>query len=476
MHGRALALVAALVTVAACSSDGERLAGVEPPSTGALVDESAGNSDPTTTAASVAPDATDPTSTTLAEPTEDPGSDPKRPFDEDPRTRVDAALLDDGDLGGAWEFQQRRPFGPGYDIGPNQTDCDPYWEFERLAELDGGVAGWWQAGAELRHEVYATGEDVDGLGARLIALVASGCPIVNWLEGGTFTVERVPIDVAGAEAMQFRSDGGEITMIALLSSGDLFSMIRVHRWPGGGGLVAFTADDLAGVMRIAAARLAAAGTAPPPTTLPLPTTLPTTTTLAPTTTLPTTTTTLPTTTTTIDPAAAEQRGLLLTADDLGPDWSSNGPDPYAIGSQEDENCPALVAVNDISDLLAWEIDLSRDDGVVVYQALGTASDASSASAMVEAFASIDECELPDDAFGPAAPVSGPIDLAGADAASRLEWRVAEGSIELTLWLATVAVGDHVTILGVTTDDTVEADVADVFDLAADRAVGRLLAG
>lgn len=458
-------LVAISLGATACSSGGESL------SVGSAPVQTDASAAPTTTPdgvpGTVSVPSTEPGRPPMSttEPVGQQGAGEVRPLS------VDDALLDEQDVDGTWEFQHRTLDRIGDEIGGNQTDCDAYWEFERLVVHDGGETQWWQSGGGLTHHVFSSSGNVtEGLGPALVHAIVERCPVVNWLEGGTFTVGAVDLSVAGASAMQFRSDVGETTVVALLTRGDLISVVRLHRWPtAGAGQTTAAPDEFERIVRLAADRLAAArertsGDEPPVIVT------------APETDRPTIDVD-PATTTTPDPdrvdaAAASRRDALLTTGELGDDWTFGEPERFETQPPEIDDCQGLVATDAISDLLEWEVSFEHADGIAGNQAIGVGGDAATVTALVETFAGIDECDLGDEGIAAGSAISGSMVVPGADAASRLQWTAEAGSLTIAVDLAVVAVDDHVMILGATFDGTTPSDEGLLDDLAA-RAVTRL---
>ena len=94
------------------------------------------------------------------------------------RLSIDDALLADGDAPDPWDMQQRNVETFAHDIGPNQTDCGPYWEYERLGRLQGGETMWWRDGGNLNNMVRR--EDEPGQAADLMRVFADlpqSCPV-----------------------------------------------------------------------------------------------------------------------------------------------------------------------------------------------------------------------------------------------------------------------------------------------------------
>ena len=124
-------------------------------------------------------------------------TEPRKPPDTTPDPNsaglsIDEALLADVDIGPPWEAMNRDVDRRGYDMGPNQTDCDAFWRLEQLGALGGGSAGWWLDGANLNHDVHRGGASGNGVGGSVVATLLASCSQVRWLEGGSFRIEKLP--------------------------------------------------------------------------------------------------------------------------------------------------------------------------------------------------------------------------------------------------------------------------------------------
>jgi hypothetical protein len=399
-------------------------------------------------------------------------TEPRKPPDATPdpnsaRLSIDEALLADVDIGPPWEAMNRDVDRRGYDMGPNQTDCDAYWDLEQLGALGGGSAGWWRDGANLNHDVHrgaASGEDIGG---SVVARLLASCSQVRWLEGGSFRIEKLPVAVDGAAAVSLIDEHGETTWLAVLSRADLISVVRVVRWPDANGELAdVSVDDFAHIVRLASDRLAAAG----PLRDPGAATPATTPAIIPEPTVPT----VPTVPDVVDEADQALRDLLVDVADVAavrPDraWENDGVQAFTNMEREDEStCAAMISVNRISDALRWTSSISDDVGdVSIQQGIGIAEDADAAIEMVLGFAGVDACDPSDLELPEGAVVtSESLDVPGASAASRLVWEVDPPDLyRESVELFTIAVDGHVMIIGVGWDPSQERPVGLADELA-----------
>ena len=212
-----LAVVVALATIAAgCSSDPDTVQvglGAEADDigtgTGAQGDNETGpGTSSTTTVPGTAPDT---------------GELWLDPFD---------AVLSERDVDGTWDPPSGGSFD-GYDLGPNQTDCDTYWILESITDSLTVGRRWFQPGTNLNHDVYDSGHDEAARIEVAAVDVVDDCPIVNWLEGGSLTISSFDLGRSDAVATEVVSDVGEISWTAYAVRANLLSRLhRVHFEPG----------------------------------------------------------------------------------------------------------------------------------------------------------------------------------------------------------------------------------------------------
>jgi hypothetical protein len=453
---RAATILAALALLAAaCGSPAEQV------SVGEQADDTVSLQLSTTTAPANSTSTT-PTSTT---PGERPPADQSQssaypedgfPPDEQPSIRlsIEDALLPDDAFGAPWEPQRRQLDAVGYGAGPNQTDCDEYWAYEELLGGDGGHAMWWVDGGNANHRVTRIADQGEVL-ARLVALgsIAENCPVVRWNEGGEFRVELFTPDVE-ALIMRFTDEAsGEITWVAITSHGDLLSVLQIPLWTRADGtMIPVDFEDMTSVAAEMAQLVQDAGperTPPPPTT-----TVPEPPTIVP---PQVPTPPLPTSTVPLD-----SLGQLLLVDGEAIDgWTFDGVTAYQSGGSDDglvEACPAAESLDAIDQVLSWEAEFETSSGDDAVQIIGEMPDAAAATAVVEQFAEVAECDLT--AVIPGAIGSGgSIRVDGADAAGTLfiESEELEGT---RLELGAAAIGSIVTVF------TLEAEM-DADDPGAD---------
>ena len=251
----------------------------------------------------------------------------------------------------------------------------------------------------------------------------------------------------------------------MLTRADLISVVRLVRWPDANGdLADVSVDDFAHIVRLAADRLAAAGSpldpgvatpATAPALIPEPT--------------------VPTVPDVVDEADQALRDLLVDVADVAavrPDreWENDRVEAFTKSERVDEStCPAMISVNRISDALRWTSSISDAVGdVSIQQGIGIADDADAAIAMVLGFADVDACDPSDLEIPEGAVVtSESLDVPGASAASRLVWEVDPPDLyRESVELFTIAIDDHVMIIGVGWDPSQERPVGLADELAA----------
>lgn len=434
----------------------------------------------------VAPPATSPapmtdvTATTIepgTDPAKQPGADEQQiaPPDE-PRHEADAvdrrsiadALLPDDAFGPPWEPQSRVFDRPATPSGPDQTTCPAYWAFETLLGRGGGHALWWRDGGNANHHVVrVVSGDVELVQTMLAALrIAEECPVVKWLEGGSFTVEQLEFD--DAVGMRFDDrESGESTWVLLTAHADLVSILSMPIWPAADGTPpAPTDDELEALASQMYERLLAAGPADD-ADAPV---------IVPATTLPRSTVTTTTVTAGTVPPVVDGLGeLLLTADELPDGWRLDGSSSYtAPGGDDDlvDTCPPAASMERIDAALAWEADFTAATGGDAFELIGDLGSAEAAAAAVEEFASVAECDFGD--VMPGAAWSGGFeDVPGADVAARLTAELDDEDTGARFDLIIVAI-DSIVIV-VSHEGPLGTSGEPIADLAA-RATAKAVAG
>lgn len=412
--------ILAVALAAACGSPAQQ---------GSVTEQSETELSSTSTSAP-ADDSATTTTTADTTPGERPVAYPEDGFPSEvgsqPRLSIEDALLPDNAFGAPWEMQWRQLDAVGFGAGPNQTDCDDYWAYEELLGGDGGHVMWWIDGGNANHRVTRVENQGEAL-ARLVALgaIADTCPVVNWNEGGSFTVELFTPDV---DALIMRFDdtaSGEVTWVAVTLFGDLVSVMQIPLWTRADGtMIEVTLDEMTAVAAEMAQRLHDAGpdrSPPPTTTNPK---IPTIVAPPPPTTFPDVPTIVappppvaPTTTVALDSLGE----LLLTAAELPDGWEFSGIEPSSPGGSDDaliDACPAAQSLNDIDDALLWEASFRTLAGREALQLIGDTDDPAVASALVQRFADVASCDL-SSLFADAVESGGLVEISGADAAGTL---------------------------------------------------------
>lgn len=310
---------------------------------------------------------------------------------------IDDALLVGNDVPAPWDLMHRDLDSFAHDIGPNQTDCDPYWEYERLGRLQGGETMWWRDGGNLNHKVRR--EDSPGQAAELISTfddLALTCGVTSWSEGDSFTIE--PLDLSdtpgthGIVALSIdhrRTD--EVLWLAFAQRGDLISELRVTMWPASesGRIPAFSPSDFGTVAATMVDRLASAGpgqlapqTSTPDSTLPgeppVEVTRPTQPSQPPEIEIPeneplpaisSPPVSVPVTTTAPLGGVA---GSLLTTDELPAGWTTNRAevyDDFSDGEAPLSGCPDSIVIVELERHFDYSVDLSAE-GVSSWESYG----------------------------------------------------------------------------------------------------------
>ena len=435
---RSTILLCTCLSLAACGG-GSSSATIPAPTVPISVDSS--TSVPVTTAP---PATTSPSSRPSNSTSDQPGAAPE-PGSANFGVRLDIeqALLPDAAFSSPWEPQFRETDRTGYGAGPNQTDCAPYWALEEMRGAGGGHAMWWVDGGNANHYVARVPDPDDVSALFEIASIPKMCPTVRWNEGGAFTTESIPLD--DGIGLRFTDTGsGEITWFAVVTFGDLASVLDVPLWTNvDGERVAFGRDDLNRLATQMDDLLRTAGPADPN--------------IAPSTTAPVTTTpNASTTTIPTRPTDAPVTGLgklLLGPADLPAGYgaprvrahTSTGPDDDLV-----EICPAAASIDQIDALLEWSAGFSTDDNVELEQIIGRAPSATDASDVVELFAEVVDCDLSKSFGADIESSGGMISIDGADAAASLLLTATDESFVGELIV--MSVDDVVVIVSVAFDE------------------------
>lgn len=455
-HMRFPALIAgASLLLAACGS--------APSSSADSVDETA---PPSTTPVTKVPRTTVPTTDATPPPTTEPGTDPNaidpatQPEEGGPFALADALLPDDA-LPPPWEFQRRTADRVGYGAGPNQTTCPAYWGFESALGSDGAHAMWWRDGGNADHHVILMADEADVVALAMdLYELPDTCPVVKWLEGGSFTTQR--IDLQDGLGLRFQDEGsGDVTFVVLTANDRLLSVLHMPLWTATDG----TPPEMSGeeLSRLATqmyerTRLVdltqAPGTAPA-TTLP-PKSTPAPTTEAP---RPPATTEPP-----VEPSGLAL--LLLTDDDLPQGWWVSDVSPYTpVGSDDPfvEACPAAESIDRVDAVFEWEADFFAGAPDSASELIGDLGDAELAATTVEEFGRIADCDLSQLMDGSTGlSWSGGIeDVPGADVAARLSVEISDG-VEARFDLVMVSVGSIVAVVSI---EATSGDEQPILDLA-----------
>jgi hypothetical protein len=426
-------------------------------------DPPAGGAEPTATLPPVTEASApleEPTLVAATEPDAEPDAEPVQRRDEPSAGTADIehlsiadALLPDAALGPPWEIQSREIDRVGQPPGPNQTSCDEYWTLESILGRDGGVASWWRDGGNADHHVVRVADEADLLvSLQHVARIADACPVVKWIEGGSFRTEM--IELADGIGLRLEAvDHDEITVVVLTAHGDLLSVLRMPLWAAADGVVPEPShDELEALASLMFDRLASAGPSDVPGA-------------------PATTTTAP------PPVTSQPTGLgalLLTADELPDRWRLTSVEPYVADGSDDElvdQCPAAASIERVDAGLAWEANFrtASDDGA--FELIGALESSRAAIEAVEDFGRIAECDLSE--LMPGAAWSGGLeDVSGADRAARLTAEVDLGGDDRRFDLVLLAIDSIVIVVSY---EGRPADAELVLDLAA-RAAARAAAG
>lgn len=374
-----------------------------------------------------------------------PGERPQFPAFE-------AGLLPDDAFGDPWELQWRESDRLGYEAGPNQTTCAPYWVIEQLRPIGGAHAMWWTDGGNVNHHVGMLPATIRSI--EPLARLAEECPTVKWLEGGSFDVTAFAVD--GGYAFRFDDPAADqVTWFAATQLGDLVSVLDVPLWTGiGGTMPNFTEDDVRRTVAQMRVRLATlAKPTPPPS--------PSTTTVAPPVLRPASTTTVAETApSTTEAPPSGLAALLLTAEHLPADFEPPSVSEFSHGTRDEDveaACPAFESVHEIDLMFEWT--LRSGNGLMEFeQIIGRAPSADEASAVVRRFGDVGACDLSALLGGKVTTSGGELAIAGADAASILR---IEAEDMLAGELVLIAVGD--VVMALTTEARADVGIED-FDL------------
>lgn len=396
-----------------------------------------------------------------------------------PELAIAVALLPDDAFAAPWELQWRELERTGYGAGPNQTDCAAYWAVEELRGGDGGHVMWWVDGGNANHYVSR----FDGAnGVHLVAQLASlatSCPVVRWLEGGSFATESIEL----ADGVGFRftdAESGETTWFAAAVHRDVVSVLDIPLWTNiDGDAFDFDAGDLDRLTTQMYQLLLDAEAAPPEVTVPpiaqpRPTTPPPEIVPPPTTSLP------PVPTTISRDLVVTGVGKLLLGEAELPDrfdaprvqkHRPDGPDDDLVAI-----CPSGVSIERIDAMLEWGSMFEDHDGLQFNQIIGRADSVDAAVDVVDLFAETASCDLSASWGADAETSGGAIGIDGADAAASLVLQAVDGSFSGEI--VALAVGDLVMIVSVGSSDAVspsEGMDLDVADAIAELAVAKVLA-
>jgi hypothetical protein len=453
---RSAFVLASVLMVAACGSSGLGAADTLPPP---ATDGSTGTSTPTTTEPDRATTDTTEPGTRPEDPPEPvaPPEDDQGPIDEPPvRLSIEDALLPDEALPPPWEPQWRRLDRIGYPAGANQTDCDEYWEYESLLGSAAAEALWWMDGGNANHYVVRMDGEAEILTTLIsIASIAANCPTVTWNEGGSFTTEMIEFD----DAIGLRFDdaaSGEVTWVLLTTFGDLVSVLSMPLWtPADGDLAEPSSDELSRLASLIYDRLEAAGAAEEPvdvsTTEPPPIVAP------------------PTTDPPVEVTGTGE--LLLGESDLPEGWALAGLEissPSPTDQEVLDECPAAASI-DLVDLgLEWEAEYESVFGSSAFELIGEMDSAAEASAAIEQFSTVWECDLGVLIEG-ATTSGGPVVLAGADAAGRLVLE-APDLLDARAELVLAAIGNVVIVVSEEIPAGGTSSVIELAQLAVDKIV------
>lgn len=398
MRPTAIVAVLALAT-AACGSPDRVGSDVDADPMIAPV-ESAGTTEPGDTPPEGSATTTTLASSAVAYPEDGQTTPGEKPAVE--RLSIEDALLPDDALAAPWEPQRRQLDRIGYPAGPNQTDCEPYWEYERLLGGDGGHAMWWVDGGNANHYVIRMADEMAILtNLIVVGSIAEECPLVTWNEGGSFTTELLEFDKAFG--LRFDdAESGEVTWVLVTTFGDLVSVLQIPLWTmADGTMIEFSSDDLTGLGDAMYQRLESAGPADERVVV--------------------TTTTEPRI---VDPPETVVSGLgeLLLTDTEAPDgWELDDVDEYIGDASEDvlvENCPAAASIDRIDAVLAWEAEFSSSGGANVLEMIGDIGSSAAATETIREFSLMADCD-----FGVILPnattTGGLIEIRGADLAANL---------------------------------------------------------
>ncbi len=360
------------------------------------------------------------------------------------RLSVDEALLQGDDAPAPWDMRNRNVEAFAHDIGPNQTDCDPYWEYERIGRLEGGETMWWREGGNLNNMVRREGQPGQAAALmRVFADLPQTCGVTSWSEGDSFTIEPLDLsDVPGTDGIvalsidHVRTD--EVLWLAFAQRADLISELRVTMWPESesGRIPSFSRVDFATVAATMSERLALAGehVAAPPTTSTVPgerpdeitPTLPTEwldevpefEPLPPQLTIPPIDVS-PTTSDPLEPLAA----ALLLPDELPDGWTAERAEVYDDGDGDGGDdalagCPESSIIVELDRRFEYSTELStveattwQSDGMQFIAALSGGGDGAE---IINSFLGLDGCEGSDE-YARYLLAAAAVEVRGADA-------------------------------------------------------------
>ena len=328
-----------------------------------------------------------------------------------------SVLLTPSDVPAPWDLTGESEFD-GYDIGPNQSDCDTYWTLDSVAAHPVASRLWFQPGANLDHDAFDAGVPA---AEQLLAAAKSlpaDCPSIRWNEGGALVVTHLPIAVDGVVSIQLTSDVGEVQWLAYAARANVVSRVRyVHFGIEPGAAVPTEAlDDFARVVAAMARRLDQSAPETPTTT----------TSVAP---APPTTRRVDTTQPP-DPAFEHPlSAALLTEDELTTGLEVQSVDPHLPEQATDGwigGCPASESIVTLDRWFSLQQEMVGP-GSDALQIVGRAPTAAAAETAVAQFAAMAECDPTlDEAFAETTFTGGVLSGIGPGTAAVLSIELPEG--------------------------------------------------
>ncbi len=184
-------------------------------------------------------------------------------------------LLTTVEFGPPWDESHRSELRPGYDPGPNQTDCAAFAAYDAFSAQPTAAAAWWRDGFNLNHHAFAYETPIAAQDAiNAAGHIIDACQFVSWLEGGSFTVEPLPLD-GRAVGIELVEGTGEVQWVAFMQRGNVVTRLQVISFGAAPLERARDLDGFAALVATAADRLERAPlTSDPATTTTLTTTRP----------------------------------------------------------------------------------------------------------------------------------------------------------------------------------------------------------